>query len=191
MNGIWCLLPWCSKALFLWISAGGLLTVYVFKLELGSAVPLYRYSLSASVPAPWQASPAAHDDVPFFQVCLATHSHIHTNTHKHQDCVQYIEMDRECISILVMLCKSRCTWINEANMKLYFGFKWAEIKCNEIQRNSYYCMALKYIVHFTINKIPWRQVVPSLKCFSGMQLQLLSLCMGKHHILPNCSLSLQ
>ncbi len=33
-------------------------------------------------------------------------------------------------------------------MKLYFGFKGAELKCNEIQRNSYYCMALKYIVHF-------------------------------------------
>lgn len=62
-------------------SAGGLLTVYVFKLEMGSAVPLYRYSLSASVPAPWQASSAGHGDVPFFQVCMATH--IHTDTNKH------------------------------------------------------------------------------------------------------------
>ncbi len=32
---------------------------------------------------------------------------------------------------------------------------------------------------------------PSLKCLSGIQVQLLSLCMGKHQILQNCSLSLR
>ncbi len=31
----------------------------------------------------------------------------------------------------------------------------------------------------------------SLKCLSGIQVQLLSLCMGKHQILQNCSLSLR
>ncbi len=32
---------------------------------------------------------------------------------------------------------------------------------------------------------------PTLKRLSGIQVQLLSLCMGKHQILPNCSLSLR
>ncbi len=32
---------------------------------------------------------------------------------------------------------------------------------------------------------------PSLKRLSGIQVQLLSLCMGKHQILQNCSLSLR
>ncbi len=32
---------------------------------------------------------------------------------------------------------------------------------------------------------------PSLKRLSGIQVQLLSLCMGKHKILQNCSLSIQ
>ncbi len=32
---------------------------------------------------------------------------------------------------------------------------------------------------------------PSLKRLSGIQVQLLSLCMGKHKILQNCSLSLR
>ncbi len=34
-------------------------------------------------------------------------------------------------------------------------------------------------------------VCPSLKRLSGIQVQLLSLCMGKHQILQNCSLSLR
>ncbi len=41
---------------------------------------------------------------------------------------------------------------------------------------------------FKTSPVTWR---PSLKRLSGIQEQLLSLCMGKHQILQNCSLSLQ
>ncbi|XP_072538540.1 protein dispatched homolog 3 [Salminus brasiliensis] len=46
--------------------ADGLLTVYVFKLEVDTPITLYRYSLNASVEAPWRALTAGHGDVPSF-----------------------------------------------------------------------------------------------------------------------------
>uniref|UniRef100_A0AAR2LXL8 SSD domain-containing protein n=1 Tax=Pygocentrus nattereri TaxID=42514 RepID=A0AAR2LXL8_PYGNA len=42
----------------------GILTVYVSKLEVDTPITLYRYSLSASIEAPWRALTAGHGDVP-------------------------------------------------------------------------------------------------------------------------------
>ncbi|KAF5892339.1 protein dispatched 3-like, partial [Clarias magur] len=51
----------------------GLLTVYVSKLEVDAPVTLYRYSLSASMPAPWRALSPRHGDVPSFQAYNSRH----------------------------------------------------------------------------------------------------------------------
>ncbi|KAF7694936.1 protein dispatched homolog 3 [Silurus meridionalis] len=51
----------------------GLLTVFVSKLEVDAPVTLYRYSLSASMPAPWRALSPRHGDVPSFQAYNSHH----------------------------------------------------------------------------------------------------------------------
>ncbi|KAL2091925.1 hypothetical protein ACEWY4_011723 [Coilia grayii] len=54
--------------------SGRLITVYVSKLDLGSAVTLYRFSLNASIPAPWTALSPGHGEVPSFQAYGSPHS---------------------------------------------------------------------------------------------------------------------
>ncbi|XP_073767336.1 protein dispatched homolog 3 isoform X1 [Danio rerio] len=90
--------------------AGGLLTVYVFKLEMGSAVPLYRYSLSASVPAPWQASSAAHGDVPSFQAYSSPHSNFSTRI---SVCVSHAYHPRPRWMLTLRSCDGSRRWIAE------------------------------------------------------------------------------
>uniref|UniRef100_A0A8C2EBW1 Dispatched RND transporter family member 3 n=1 Tax=Cyprinus carpio TaxID=7962 RepID=A0A8C2EBW1_CYPCA len=89
---------------------GGLLTVYVFKLDLGSVVPLYRYSLSASVPAPWQASSSAHGDVPFFQAYSSPHSNFSTRM---SVCVSHAYHPRPRWMLTLHLCDSGRRWRSE------------------------------------------------------------------------------
>ncbi|XP_026781706.3 protein dispatched homolog 3 [Pangasianodon hypophthalmus] len=55
------------------ITTDGLLTVFVSKLEVDAPVTLYRYSLSASMPAPWRALSPRHGDVPSFQAYNSRH----------------------------------------------------------------------------------------------------------------------
>ncbi|XP_016090732.1 patched domain-containing protein 2-like [Sinocyclocheilus grahami] len=89
---------------------GGLLTVYVFKLELGSAVPLYRYSLSASVPAPWQASSSTHGDVPFFQAYRSPHSNFSTRI---SVCVSHAYHPRPRWMLTLRSCDDSRRWRSE------------------------------------------------------------------------------
>ncbi|XP_048099719.1 protein dispatched homolog 3 isoform X1 [Alosa alosa] len=58
--------------------SGRLLTVYVSKLDMGSAVTLYRFSLNATVPAPWTALTPGHGEVPSFQAYGSPHSNFST-----------------------------------------------------------------------------------------------------------------
>ncbi|XP_042564100.1 protein dispatched homolog 3 [Clupea harengus] len=58
--------------------SGRLLTVYVSKLDMGSAVTQYRFSLNASVPAPWVTLPHGHGEVPSFQAYGSPHSNYST-----------------------------------------------------------------------------------------------------------------
>uniref|UniRef100_A0A8B9HJ22 Dispatched RND transporter family member 3 n=1 Tax=Astyanax mexicanus TaxID=7994 RepID=A0A8B9HJ22_ASTMX len=51
----------------------GLLTVYVFKLEVDTPITLYRYSLNGSAEAPWRAVTTGHGDVPSFQAYSSRH----------------------------------------------------------------------------------------------------------------------
>uniref|UniRef100_A0A673JBD8 Protein dispatched homolog 3-like n=1 Tax=Sinocyclocheilus rhinocerous TaxID=307959 RepID=A0A673JBD8_9TELE len=88
----------------------GLLTVYVFKLELGSAVPLYRYSLSASVPAPWQASSSTHGDVPFFQAYRSPHSNFSTRM---SVCVSHAYHPRPRWMLTLRSCDDSRRWRSE------------------------------------------------------------------------------
>uniref|UniRef100_A0A9J7X936 Dispatched RND transporter family member 3 n=1 Tax=Cyprinus carpio carpio TaxID=630221 RepID=A0A9J7X936_CYPCA len=90
--------------------AGGLLTVYVFKLELGSAVPLYRYSLSASVPGPWQASSSTHGDVPFFQAYSSPHSNFSTRM---SVCVSHAYHPRPRWMLTLRSCDASRRWRSE------------------------------------------------------------------------------
>ncbi|XP_016306353.1 protein dispatched homolog 3-like [Sinocyclocheilus anshuiensis] len=90
--------------------AGGLLTVYVFKLELGSAVPLYRYSLSASVLAPWQASSSTHGDVPFFQAYRSPHSNFSTRM---SVCVSHAYHPRPRWMLTLRSCDDSRRWRSE------------------------------------------------------------------------------
>ncbi|XP_073675274.1 protein dispatched homolog 3 [Garra rufa] len=89
---------------------GGLLTVYVFKLEAGSAVPLYRYSLSASVPAPWQASSSTHGDVPFFQAYSSPHSNFSTRI---SVCVSHAYHPRPRWMLTLRACDASRRWRSE------------------------------------------------------------------------------
>uniref|UniRef100_A0A8C2Q985 Dispatched RND transporter family member 3 n=1 Tax=Cyprinus carpio TaxID=7962 RepID=A0A8C2Q985_CYPCA len=91
-------------------SSGGLLTVYVFKLELGSAVPLYRYSLSASVPGPWQASSSTHGDVPFFQAYSSPHSNFSTRM---SVCVSHAYHPRPRWMLTLRSCDASRRWRSE------------------------------------------------------------------------------
>uniref|UniRef100_A0A8C2L012 Dispatched RND transporter family member 3 n=1 Tax=Cyprinus carpio TaxID=7962 RepID=A0A8C2L012_CYPCA len=88
----------------------GLLTVYVFKLELGSAVPLYRYSLSASVPGPWQASSSTHGDVPFFQAYSSPHSNFSTRM---SVCVSHAYHPRPRWMLTLRSCDASRRWRSE------------------------------------------------------------------------------
>uniref|UniRef100_A0A671MTR9 Protein dispatched homolog 3-like n=1 Tax=Sinocyclocheilus anshuiensis TaxID=1608454 RepID=A0A671MTR9_9TELE len=88
----------------------GLLTVYVFKLELGSAVPLYRYSLSASVLAPWQASSSTHGDVPFFQAYRSPHSNFSTRM---SVCVSHAYHPRPRWMLTLRSCDDSRRWRSE------------------------------------------------------------------------------
>uniref|UniRef100_A0A8C1SKP2 Dispatched RND transporter family member 3 n=1 Tax=Cyprinus carpio TaxID=7962 RepID=A0A8C1SKP2_CYPCA len=125
-SGVFMERPHNLKPLLLWVSAGGLLTVYVFKLDLGSVVPLYRYSLSASVPAPWQASSSAHGDVPFFQAYSSPHSNFSTRM---SVCVSHAYHPRPRWMLTLHLCDSGRRWRSEfdfyvasvAQRKLYFA----------------------------------------------------------------------
>ncbi|XP_056102837.1 protein dispatched homolog 3 [Rhinichthys klamathensis goyatoka] len=90
--------------------AGGLLTVYVFILEMGSAVPLYRYSLSASGPAPWQASSAGHGDVPFFQAYSSPHSNFSTRM---TVCVSHAYHPRPRWMLTLRSCDGSRRWRSE------------------------------------------------------------------------------
>ncbi|KAL7827352.1 hypothetical protein SRHO_G00330700 [Serrasalmus rhombeus] len=58
--------------------SAGLLTVYVSKLEVDTPITLYRYSLSASIEAPWRALTAGHGDVPSFQAYSSRHGNFST-----------------------------------------------------------------------------------------------------------------
>uniref|UniRef100_A0A8C1FLM2 Dispatched RND transporter family member 3 n=1 Tax=Cyprinus carpio carpio TaxID=630221 RepID=A0A8C1FLM2_CYPCA len=127
------------KPLLLWVSAGGLLTVYVFKLDLGSVVPLYRYSLSASVPAPWQASSSAHGDVPFFQAYSSPHSNFSTRM---SVCVSHAYHPRPRWMLTLHLCDSGRRWRSE------FDFYVASVE----QRHS----RKLYFAQHTISPYPSR-----------------------------------
>ncbi|XP_051509126.1 protein dispatched homolog 3-like [Myxocyprinus asiaticus] len=89
---------------------GGLLTVYVFKLELASPVTLYRYSLSASVPKPWQASSTGHGDVPFFQAYSSPHSNFSTRM---TVCVSHAYHPRPRWMLTLRSCDGSRHWISE------------------------------------------------------------------------------
>ncbi len=62
-----------------------------------------------------------------------------------------------------------------------------------------YCKLITKLHCLVVPKLPWSYQSktshvtrrPSLKRLSGIQVQLLSLCMGKHKIPQNCSLSLR
>ncbi|XP_062399828.1 protein dispatched homolog 3 [Sardina pilchardus] len=58
--------------------SGKLLTVYVSKLDMGSAVTLYRFSLNGTVPAPWTSLTPGHGEVPSFQAYGSPHSNFST-----------------------------------------------------------------------------------------------------------------
>ncbi|XP_042618726.1 protein dispatched homolog 3-like [Cyprinus carpio] len=118
---------------------GGLLTVYVFKLDLGSVVPLYRYSLSASVPAPWQASSSAHGDVPFFQAYSSPHSNFSTRM---SVCVSHAYHPRPRWMLTLHLCDSGRRWRSE------FDFYVASVE----QRHS----RKLYFAQHTISPYPSR-----------------------------------
>uniref|UniRef100_A0A672PI60 Dispatched RND transporter family member 3 n=1 Tax=Sinocyclocheilus grahami TaxID=75366 RepID=A0A672PI60_SINGR len=107
----------------------GLLTVYVFKLDTGSVVPLYRYSISASVPAPWQASSSAHGDVPFFQAYSSPHSNFSTRM---SVCVSHAYHPRPRWMLTLRSCDASRRWRSELDFyvasveqrhsrKLYFA----------------------------------------------------------------------
>ncbi|XP_035392183.1 protein dispatched homolog 3 [Electrophorus electricus] len=51
----------------------GLLTVYVSELEADVTITLYRYSLNASMPAPWTALTPGHGNVPAFKAYGSRH----------------------------------------------------------------------------------------------------------------------
>lgn len=68
---IWCNMVYHAESCFNGCFAGRLLTVYISKLDMGSAVTLYRFSLNATVPAPWTALTPDHGEVPSFQVTHA------------------------------------------------------------------------------------------------------------------------
>ncbi|XP_063050309.1 protein dispatched homolog 3 [Engraulis encrasicolus] len=55
-------------------SQSGMITVYVSKLALGSAITLYRFSLNASIPSPWTPLTPGHGEVPSFQAYGSPHS---------------------------------------------------------------------------------------------------------------------
>ncbi|RXN14066.1 dispatched -like protein [Labeo rohita] len=111
--------------------AGGLLTVYVFKLEAGSAVPLYRYSLSASVPAPWQASSSAHGDVPFFQAYSSPHSNFSTRM---SVCVSHAYHPRPRWMLTLRSCDTSRRWRSE------FEFYVASVE----QQHSRRCLKISW-----------------------------------------------
>ncbi|XP_051963996.1 protein dispatched homolog 3-like [Xyrauchen texanus] len=88
----------------------GLLNIYVFKLELASPVTLYRYSLSASVPKPWQKSSAGHGDVPFFQAYSSPHSNFSTRM---TVCVSHAYHPRPRWMLTLRPCDGSRHWITE------------------------------------------------------------------------------
>ncbi|KAI7797536.1 protein dispatched homolog 3 isoform X1 [Triplophysa rosa] len=89
---------------------GGLLTVYVFKLDLGSPVPVYRYSLTANVSAPWQASSSGHGDVPFFQAYRSPHSNFSTRM---TVCVSHAYHPRPRWMLTLRSCDGTRRWMSE------------------------------------------------------------------------------
>ncbi|XP_026053498.1 protein dispatched homolog 3-like [Carassius auratus] len=118
---------------------GGLLTIYVFKLDMGSVVPVYRYSLSASVPAPWQASSSAHGDVPFFQAYSSPHSNFSTRV---SVCVSHAYHPRPRWMLTLHSCDSGRRWRSE------FDFYVASVE----QRHS----RKLYFAQHTISPYPSR-----------------------------------
>nr|XP_055024422.1 protein dispatched homolog 3 isoform X1 [Misgurnus anguillicaudatus] len=89
---------------------GGLLTVYVSKLDLGSPAPVYRYSLSANVPAPWQASSGGQGDVPFFQAYRSPHSNFSTRM---TVCVSHAYHPRPRWMLTLRSCDGSRRWMAE------------------------------------------------------------------------------
>uniref|UniRef100_A0A8C1U986 Dispatched RND transporter family member 3 n=1 Tax=Cyprinus carpio TaxID=7962 RepID=A0A8C1U986_CYPCA len=85
-------------------SSGSLKTI------LGSAVPLYRYSLSASVPGPWQASSSTHGDVPFFQAYSSPHSNFSTRM---SVCVSHAYHPRPRWMLTLRSCDASRRWRSE------------------------------------------------------------------------------
>uniref|UniRef100_A0A673H202 Protein dispatched homolog 3-like n=1 Tax=Sinocyclocheilus rhinocerous TaxID=307959 RepID=A0A673H202_9TELE len=117
----------------------GLLTVYVFKLDMGSVVPLYRYSISASVPAPWQASSSAHGDVPFFQAYSSPHSNF---SMRMSVCVSHAYHPRPRWMLTLRSCDASRHWRSE------FDFYVASVE----QRHS----RKLYFAQHTISPYPSR-----------------------------------
>ncbi len=84
--------------------------------------------------------------------------------------------------------------ISRHNFWFYNVLLKVEIKMNMINKCSHCFFMLTNGTMVSVTKVSLRQVVtrrPSLKRLSGIQVQLLSLCMGIHKILQNCSLSLR
>lgn len=48
-------------------------TVYISKVKSKGRPAIYRFSLNASLPAPWQAVSPGDGEVPSFQVSLGRH----------------------------------------------------------------------------------------------------------------------
>ncbi|KAA0713652.1 Protein dispatched -like protein 3 [Triplophysa tibetana] len=89
---------------------GGLFSVYVFKLDLGSPVPVYRYSLTGNVSAPWQASSSGHGDVPFFQAYRSPHSNFSTRI---TVCVSHAYHPRPRWMLTLRSCDGTRRWMSE------------------------------------------------------------------------------
>ncbi|XP_030636081.1 protein dispatched homolog 3 [Chanos chanos] len=110
-------------------AAAGLLTVYVFKLDTGSAVTLYRFSLNASVPAPWRALTPGHGEVPSFQAYSGPYSNFSTRM---TVCVSHAYHPHPRWMLTSRSCDPRHGWKTEFNFyvasaeqlhsrKLYFA----------------------------------------------------------------------
>ncbi|XP_027006751.1 protein dispatched homolog 3 [Tachysurus fulvidraco] len=85
----------------------GLLTVFVSKLEVDAPVTLYRYSLSASMPAPWRALSPRHGDVPSFQAYNSYHGNFTTRL---TVCVSHAYHPRPRWMLTLGSCDPRHGW---------------------------------------------------------------------------------